>query len=106
MVYPEKVLIRLFLLNTRGFRLDKGSTPGTHPKMPRKKFNRDQADKVWQEYTKTLIQSISQAESDGLDKGYSSFEIEKLWQARVKEKSIKSVSTDAKAKFEKEEAKS
>jgi hypothetical protein len=51
--------------------------------LPRKKFNREEADKIWNGYTQTLIESITQTENEGVEKGYSSYEIEKLWQERV-----------------------
>jgi hypothetical protein len=57
--------------------------------MPRKKFNKEQADKIWKSYTQNLVDSISKAESDGLELGYSSYQIERLWQDRVKEKTQK-----------------
>ncbi len=52
--------------------------------MPRKKFNREEADKLWKNYTSNLVNSISDAEKEGLEKGYSSYEIEVLWQSKVK----------------------
>ena len=52
--------------------------------MPRKKFNREEADKLWKNYTENLVASISDAEKEGLEKGYSSYEIETLWQSKVK----------------------
>ncbi|HYB03596.1 MAG TPA: hypothetical protein VED17_03980 [Nitrososphaerales archaeon] len=52
--------------------------------MPRKKFNREEADKLWKNYTSDLVNSITETEKEGLEKGYSSFEIEVLWQTRVK----------------------
>ncbi len=58
--------------------------------VPRKKFNREEADKIWSNYTKNLVDSISESEKEGLDKGYSSYEIERLWQSKLKE-------TDSKA---------
>ncbi len=54
--------------------------------MPRKKFNQDQANKLWSNYTKNLIESIAQTEKEGLEKGMSSYEIERLWQQKTKEK--------------------
>jgi hypothetical protein len=51
--------------------------------LPRKKFNRDEADKLWKSYSENLIQTITQTEKDGVEKGYSSYEIERLWQQRV-----------------------
>ncbi|MCL4519126.1 MAG: hypothetical protein M1587_08020 [Thaumarchaeota archaeon] len=52
--------------------------------MPRKKFNREEADKIWKNYTRNLVDSISESEKEGLDKGYSSYEIERLWQSKLK----------------------
>jgi hypothetical protein len=52
--------------------------------LPRKKFNRDEAEKLWKNYTTNLVNSISEAEKEGLEKGYSSYEIEVLWQSKVK----------------------
>jgi hypothetical protein len=52
--------------------------------LPRKKFNREEADKLWKNYTANLIDSISDAEKEGLEKGYSSYQIETLWQEKVK----------------------
>ena len=57
--------------------------------MPRKKFNREEADKLWKNYTTNLVNSITETEKEGLEKGYSSYEIEILWQSRVKTKSSK-----------------
>lgn len=51
--------------------------------MPRKKFNREEADKIWKNYSQNLIDSITQTEKEGLDKGLSSYEIEKLWQEKI-----------------------
>ena len=51
--------------------------------MPRKKFNKDEADKIWKNYSKNLIDTITETEKEGVEKGYSSYEIEKLWQDRV-----------------------
>lgn len=53
--------------------------------MPRKKFNKEAADKLWTDYSNKLISSITETEELGLEKGYSSYEIEKLWQEKVKE---------------------
>ncbi len=53
--------------------------------MPRKKFDREAASKVWSKYTEDLINSISESEKEGLDRGYSSFQIEQLWQKKVRE---------------------
>jgi len=57
--------------------------------LPRKKFNREEADKLWKNYTTNLVNSITETEKEGLEKGYSSYEIEILWQSRVKTKSSK-----------------
>jgi len=53
--------------------------------MPRKKFDREAADKLWANYTQKLISSITDSEREGLEKGYSSHEIEKLWQKKARE---------------------
>lgn len=58
--------------------------------MPRKKFNKEQADKIWKNYTSSLLESINEAESEGLKRGYSSYEIERLWQTQTREKARKS----------------
>lgn len=55
--------------------------------MPRKKFNKDQADAFWSSYTKNLSDSITETEKEGLEKGLSSYEIEKLWEMRTRERS-------------------
>jgi hypothetical protein len=55
-------------------------------KMPRKKFNKEQAESFWSSYTKNLNDSITETEKEGLEKGYSSYEIEKLWEKKTKEK--------------------
>ena len=52
--------------------------------MPRKKFDRDAANRVWSLYTENLIHSISESEREGLDRGYSSYQIEQLWQQKVR----------------------
>ncbi|MDG6997822.1 MAG: hypothetical protein JRN15_01765 [Nitrososphaerota archaeon] len=57
--------------------------------MPRKKFNREEADKIWSSYTKELVNSISESEKEGLEKGYSSYEIEQLWQSKMREMTLK-----------------
>ncbi len=54
--------------------------------MPRKKFNREQADKFWSNYTKNLAESIGESEKEGLEKGYSSYQIERLWQEKTAQK--------------------
>ncbi len=53
-------------------------------RLPRKKFNKEEADKIWQNYSKNLIDTITKTEKEGIEKGYSSYEIEKLWQDKVK----------------------
>ncbi len=53
-------------------------------RLPRKKFNREEADKLWKNYTSDLVNSINETEKEGLEKGYSSYEIEVLWQSKVK----------------------
>ena len=57
--------------------------------MPRKKFNREEADKLWKNYTDELVNTITETEKEGVEKGYSSYEIEVLWQSRVKSKTEK-----------------
>jgi len=57
--------------------------------LPRKKFNREEADKLWKNYTSNLVNSITETEKEGLKKGYSSYEIEVLWQTRVKAQATK-----------------
>ncbi|MHB2037672.1 MAG: hypothetical protein ACYCPW_13165 [Nitrososphaerales archaeon] len=52
--------------------------------MPRKKFNKEEADKIWQNYSKNLIDTITKTEKEGAENGYSSYDIEKMWQAKVK----------------------
>jgi len=69
--------------------------------MPRKKFNREEADKMWKNYTTNLVDSISETEKEGLEKGYSSYEIEVLWQSRVSSRTAKPV-TDKNEKKDKE----
>jgi hypothetical protein len=54
--------------------------------MARKKFNKEQAESFWSNYTKNLSESITETEKEGLEKGYSSYEIEKLWEKKTKEK--------------------
>ena len=51
--------------------------------MPRKKFNREEADRIWKNYSQNLIDSITQTEKEGLEKGFSSYEIERLWQEKI-----------------------
>lgn len=59
--------------------------------MPRKKFNREEAEKMWKSYTENLVDTISSTEKEGVEKGYSSYEIERLFQSKLKEKSDKKV---------------
>lgn len=65
--------------------------------MPRKKFNKETADKFWLNYTKNLSDSITETEKEGLDKGYSSFEIERLWQEKTRQKSQKTADSKKKS---------
>ena len=74
--------------------------------MPRKKFNRDEADKLWKNYTSNLVDSITETEKEGLDKGYSSYEIELLWQERVKTRVLKKSDAENSAAKEKENSSS
>lgn len=53
--------------------------------MPRKKFNREAADKMWTDYSQKLVASITETEKEGVERGLSSYEIEKLWQEKVKD---------------------
>ena len=53
--------------------------------MPRKKFDAEAANKSWSNYTTNLINSISESEKEGLEKGYSSYEIEQLWQRKLRD---------------------
>jgi len=62
-------------------------------RLPRKKFNKEEADKIWQNYSKNLIDTITKTEKEGAEKGYSSYDIEKMWQAKVKARDNK-VSTE------------
>ena len=57
-------------------------------RLPRKKFDPTAANKLWNRYTENLVNSISESEKEGLEKGYSSFEIEKLWQSKLKKTAI------------------
>jgi hypothetical protein len=57
--------------------------------VPRKKFNKENADQFWSKYTKNLSESITDTEKEGLEKGYSSFEIERLWQEKTRQKAQK-----------------
>jgi len=74
--------------------------------LPRKKFNRDEADKLWKNYTSNLVDSITETEKEGLDKGYSSYEIELLWQERVKTRVLKKSDAENSAAEEKENSSS
>jgi hypothetical protein len=51
-----------------------------------KKFDQEKAGRVWDDYMKGLIESIRESEEEGLKRGMSSFEIEVLWQQKMKEK--------------------
>lgn len=62
--------------------------------MPRKKFNKEHADKLWKSYTANLIESITETEKEGLEKGYSSYEIEVLWQTKTKNRISNEVSEE------------
>jgi hypothetical protein len=66
--------------------------------LPRKKFNRDAADKLWKNYTSDLVNSITETEKEGLEKGYSSYEIEVLWQSKVKSRVTKEESEEGEEK--------
>ncbi len=57
--------------------------------LARKKFNKEDADKFWSGYTKNLSDSITETEREGLEKGFSSFEIERLWQEKTRRKAQK-----------------
>jgi hypothetical protein len=57
--------------------------------LPRKKFSKEDADKFWSNYTKHLSDSITETEREGLEKGFSSFEIERLWQEKTRRKALK-----------------
>jgi hypothetical protein len=67
---------------------------GKTSELPRKKFNREQADKFWSNYTKGLAESISESEKEGLEKGYSSYQIEKLWQEKTTQRVQKKAETE------------
>jgi hypothetical protein len=68
---------------------------GSRPEnMPRKKFNREQADKLWATYTADLINTLTETEKEGVEKGYSSYEIEVLWQKRIKSRVSKENSSE------------
>lgn len=69
--------------------------------MPRKKFNREEADKIWKNYTTNLVDSITETEKEGVEKGFSSYEIEVLWQSKVKVQSDKESTSKDKNKKEK-----
>lgn len=62
--------------------------------VPRRKFNKEGADKFWSSYTKNLSESLTETEKEGLEKGYSSYEIERLWQEKTKQKSQKESSSE------------
>jgi hypothetical protein len=62
--------------------------------VPRRKFNKEHADKFWSSYTKNLSVSLTETEKEGLEKGYSSYEIERLWQEKTKQKSQKESSSE------------
>ena len=66
--------------------------------MPRKKFNREEADKLWRNYTTNLVNSITETEREGLEKGYSSYEIEVLWQTRAKTRALKKSDDEVESK--------
>lgn len=53
--------------------------------MPRKKFDKESAEKAWTRYTESLLTGIKQTESEGLQKGLSSYEIERLWQRKAEQ---------------------
>jgi hypothetical protein len=57
--------------------------------VPRKKFNKEHADKFWSNYTRNLSDSICETEKEGLERGYSSYEIERLWQEKTRQKAQK-----------------
>jgi hypothetical protein len=54
--------------------------------MPRKRFNKEEANAFWANYTKNLSDSITETEKEGLEKGYSSYQIELLWEQKTREK--------------------
>lgn len=62
----------------------------------KRRFNQKQADKFWATYTKGLSDSLSETEKEGLEKGYSSYQIERLWQEKTVEKSQKRQSEEQK----------
>jgi hypothetical protein len=62
--------------------------------LPRKKFNREEADKIWKSYTSNLVATINEAEKEGLEKGYSSYEIERLFQFKLEESKKKTKVTE------------
>jgi hypothetical protein len=63
--------------------------------MPRKKFNREEADRMWRSYTKGLVDTITETEKEGLNRGYSSYEIERLFQQRLEESGRKRKSSSS-----------
>jgi hypothetical protein len=52
--------------------------------LPRKKFDPEKANKIWTDYSKNLIDTITKTEKEGVERGLSSFEIERLWQEKVR----------------------
>jgi len=36
--------------------------------LPRKKFNKEEADKLWKNYTSNLVNSITETEKEGLER--------------------------------------
>lgn len=68
----------------------------TRLKMPKRKFNKEQAERFWSTYTKGLSDSISNVEKEGLEKGLSSYEIERLWQEKTKTKQQRSTGSENK----------
>ncbi len=64
--------------------------------MPRRKFNREEAERMWSSYTKGLVDSLNEAENEGLEKGYSSYQIERLWQEKTRHKTDKTTDRSSK----------
>ena len=56
-----------------------------HFQTPKKKFNKEAAERVWAMYTERLLSGIQQTETEGLQKGMSSYEIERLWQHKAEQ---------------------
>lgn len=54
--------------------------------MPHKKFDKQAAEIFWKNYSKNLSESIASSEKEGSERGYSSFEIERLWQEKTRDK--------------------